>query len=145
MGVTRYFVKASRITIILLIFSVYCIGFTGCMSIPNEPPGNFNSSRPSVGIVFLHAKWREPHSAKVAPLIDDMWTAGIWVVQPEMPWSRNRNYNAGYGDAILEIHKAVENMHDNNVDIVFVAGHSFGANAAIGYAARYTDIAGVIA
>jgi len=125
--------------------SVLCIVLAGCVSIPNEPPANYSSSRPSIGVVFLHAKWKEPHTVKVAPLIDDIRSAGIWVVQPEMPWSRNRNYNAGYNDAMLEIHKVVKNMRNKGVAIVFVGGHSFGANAAIGYAARYNDIDGVIA
>lgn len=118
---------------------------TGCVGVPNEPPGNFSSSKPSIGVVFLHAKWAIPNSVKVSPLVDEMRSAGMWVVQPEMPWSRNRKYNAGYGDAILEIHEAVKTMRNKDVEMVFVGGHSFGANAAIGYAAKYNDIDGVIA
>ena len=124
---------------------VLSIVLTGCASVPNEPPENYKISKPSIGVVFLHAKWSAPHTVKVAPLVDEMRSAGMWVVQPEMPWSRNRNYNASYGDAMLEIHNAVKTMRNRGVAVVFVGGHSFGANAAIGYAARYSDIDGVIA
>ena len=122
-----------------------CIALVGCASAPNDPPKNFNSSSSTVGVVFLHAKWAEPHSVKVAPLIDEMRLSGIWVVQPELPWSRKRNYDVGYEEVMLEIHAIVNDMHNKAVTKVFVGGHSFGANAAIGYAARYSDVDGVIA
>ncbi len=127
--------------------SMICLGIAlvGCESVPNDPPKNFNSTSSTVGVVFLHAKWAELHSVKVAPLIDEMRSAGIWVVQPELPWSRKRNYDVSYEEVMLEIHLIVKDMHNKAVSKVFVGGHSFGANAAIGYAARYSDVDGVIA
>lgn len=117
----------------------------GCASVPNEPPAEFKSTKYPIGVVFLHAKWREPHSKMVAPLIEEMRSAGMWVVQPVLPWSPARNYDVDYETVMAEIHQEVITLRENGAVIVFVGGQSFGANAAIGYVARFNDADGILA
>lgn len=48
-------------------------------------------------------------------------------------------------DAMNEIEKEVTKLKANGAKSVFVAGHSLGANGAIGYGAHNSNIDGVVA
>ena len=98
-----------------------------------------------VGVVFLHAKGSDPQSRHTSGLVERMRKEGMSVVMPEMPWSKSRGYDASYPDALAEVHRAVEALKQQGVNTVIVAGHSLGANGAIGYAAHYADVHGVAA
>jgi pimeloyl-ACP methyl ester carboxylesterase len=101
------------------------------------------------GIVLLHGKGGTPGG-----LIDSLAAAlraeGAIVVAPRMPWSGNGGipdtYSATYEQALDEIGRAVAQLKEKGAKRIVVAGHSLGANGAIGYAARSgSDLAGVIA
>jgi pimeloyl-ACP methyl ester carboxylesterase len=62
-----------------------------------------------------------------------------------MPWSFNRRYAATYEQAMAEIDAAAAGLKAKGATRIVVIGHSLGANAAIGYAARHSDLAGVVA
>ena len=53
-----------------------------------------------------------------------------------MPWSFHRRYAATYDQAMTEIDAAVAELKAKGARRIVVIGHSLGANAAIGYAAR---------
>ncbi len=53
-----------------------------------------------------------------------------------MPWSFHRRYAATYDQAMTEIDAAVAGLKAKGARRIVVIGHSLGANAAIGYAAR---------
>jgi pimeloyl-ACP methyl ester carboxylesterase len=67
------------------------------------------------------------------------------VDRPEMPWSKRRQFDASYEAAMLEIDAAVAGLRARGATTVAIAGHSLGANAALGYAARRTGLYAVIA
>jgi esterase/lipase len=96
-----------------------------------------------VGIVLLHGKQSRPTGA-VAPLERTLKGAGYLVATPEMPWSRDRIYGASYEDAMSEIDKAADELRKKGAGKVVVIGHSLGGNAAVGYAARRTDLGGIV-
>jgi len=98
-----------------------------------------------VGVVFLHAKGASPDAGTTAGLIDRMRKEGMEVVAPELPWSKARGYDASYEDALEQVHEAVQALREKGVKIVIVAGHSLGANGAIGYVANYEGASGVAA
>jgi pimeloyl-ACP methyl ester carboxylesterase len=98
-----------------------------------------------IGVVFLHGKSGSPNSPAIKGVVEAMRSTGMEVRVPDMPWSRSRGYNAGYEDAMREVHQIVESMRKNGVKTVFVAGHSLGANGAIGYGAMFGDADGIIA
>ena len=98
-----------------------------------------------IGVVFLHAKGAAPDARPTAGLISAMRAEGMEVVVPELPWSRSRRYDASYQDALKEVHQAVQALRTKGAKTVVVAGHSLGANGAIGYAANYQDANGVVA
>jgi pimeloyl-ACP methyl ester carboxylesterase len=70
---------------------------------------------------------------------------GALVAKPEMPWSFHRRYAATYDEAMAEIDAVVAGLKAKGATRIVVIGHSLGANAAIGYAARHPDLAGVVA
>ncbi len=70
---------------------------------------------------------------------------GALIAEPEMPWSFNRRYGATYEQAMGEIEAAVAGLKAKGATRIVIIGHSLGANAAIGYAARHPDLAGVVA
>ncbi|MBD3618654.1 MAG: alpha/beta hydrolase [Chromatiales bacterium] len=98
-----------------------------------------------IGVVFLHAKGASPDAGTTSGLIDRMRKEGMEVVTPELPWSKGRGYDASYEDALGQVHEAVQALRAKGVKTVIVAGHSLGANGAIGYAANYDGVNGVVA
>jgi dienelactone hydrolase len=96
------------------------------------------------GIVLMHGKF-----GTAGAFLDGLKSAlereGAIVVTPEMPWSLRRIYDASYEDAMLEIDRGVEEVQRRGATRIVVGGHSMGANAALGYAARREGLAAVLA
>ncbi len=98
-----------------------------------------------VGVVLLHGKDASPPYRQFERLEAALSAAGIPVEEPEMPWSRRRGYDVSYQQAMVEIDAAVARLKARGVSGVVVAGHSLGANAAIGYGARHRGLKGIVA
>jgi pimeloyl-ACP methyl ester carboxylesterase len=97
-----------------------------------------------LGIVYLHGKAAWPGALNggiLSALEDD----GALVATPEMPWSFHRRYAATYDQAMGEIDAVVADLKAKGATRIVIIGHSLGANAAIGYAARHPDLAGIVA
>jgi len=109
------------------------------------PSGAFaQRSLNGFGVVLMHGKGGMP-GGLVASTAAALQSAGATVVMPEMPWSRSRSYNVGYEQAMAEIDRAIAQLKSQGASKIVVAGQSFGANAAIGYAARRGGLAAVVA
>ncbi len=67
------------------------------------------------------------------------------MTSPEMPWSFGRMYGATYEEAMREIDGVVAGLKGKGARRIVIVGHSLGANAAIGYAARRPGVAAVVA
>ncbi|MFZ0422372.1 MAG: alpha/beta hydrolase [Xanthobacteraceae bacterium] len=96
------------------------------------------------GIVFLHGKgsWAGSFDGGILSSLEG---EGAQVAKPEMPWSFHRRYAATYDQAMAEIDAVVAGLKAKGASRIVVIGHSLGANAAIGYAARHPELAGVVA
>jgi pimeloyl-ACP methyl ester carboxylesterase len=103
-----------------------------------------NSSLEGYGVVLLHGKLFGP-GAFVDDLVAALSDEGARVDTPEMPWSKSRMYDASYEQAMREIDAAVARLKALGAKKIVIAGHSMGANAAIGYAARRQGLAAVMA
>lgn len=93
-------------------------------------------------VVLLHGKWGAPQNlaffgARLEPLCA---TKAL-----EMPWARRRAYDAPYPAALASIAAQVRAFREQGYRQVLLAGHSFGANAALAYMAEVGDADGVIA
>jgi pimeloyl-ACP methyl ester carboxylesterase len=97
-----------------------------------------------VGVVFLHGKgvWSGAFDGGVPAALE---AEGAVTASPEMPWSIRRMYGATYDEAMREIDVAVAGLKARGATRIVVIGHSLGANAAIGYAARRHGVAAVVA
>jgi pimeloyl-ACP methyl ester carboxylesterase len=62
-----------------------------------------------------------------------------------MPWSFNRRYAVTYEQAMGEVDAAVAELKAKGATRIVIIGHSLGANAAFGYAARHPGLAGIVA
>jgi pimeloyl-ACP methyl ester carboxylesterase len=96
------------------------------------------------GIVVLHGKGGTP-TTMIEGLIESLRKHGALVEAPELPWSARRIYDATYDQAMTEIDASVEKLKKAGAKKIAVIGHSLGANAAIGYAARRPGLAAVVA
>jgi pimeloyl-ACP methyl ester carboxylesterase len=94
------------------------------------------------GIVYLHGKGAWP-GALNGGILSSLEDEGAVVAEPEMPWSFHRRYAVTYDQAMGEIDAAVAGLKAKGANRIVVIGQSLGANAAIGYAARHPDLAGV--
>jgi pimeloyl-ACP methyl ester carboxylesterase len=96
------------------------------------------------GVVFLHGKavWAGAFDGGIPAALE---AEGALVAEPEMPWSFGRLYGATYEEAMREIDAAVAGLKAKGATRIIVIGHSLGANAAIGYAARRSVVAAVVA
>src|SRR5215813_4374392 len=97
-----------------------------------------------VGVVFLHGKgvWAGAFDGGIPAALE---AEGAVAVSPEMPWSLRRIYGATYEEAMREIDAAVAGLKGQGARRIVIIGHSLGANAAIGYAARRHEVAAVVA
>jgi pimeloyl-ACP methyl ester carboxylesterase len=103
----------------------------------------FADSLQDYGVIFLHGKggWAGSFDGGI---VSSLQHEGAKVATPEMPWSFGRKYGATYEEAMSEIDRAVASVRAQGASKIVVIGHSLGANAAIGYAAR-RPVAAVIA
>ncbi|WP_240791990.1 alpha/beta fold hydrolase [Rhodoferax bucti] len=93
-------------------------------------------------MLLMHGKWGHPNNLAA---FDRQMEPACDTQSIEMPWSRRRNYDQPYPVAIAEIAAHVKALHDKGYARVLLAGHSFGANAALAYMATHADADGVIA
>ncbi|MCC7017571.1 MAG: alpha/beta hydrolase [Rhodospirillales bacterium] len=98
-----------------------------------------------IGFVLMHGKWGEPSGRSLYRLDRALESAGILVEKPEMPWSKDRQYEASYADAMKEIDAAVAKLKAKGAARIVVGGHSFGANASLAYGATRDGVAGIVA
>ena len=97
-----------------------------------------------LGVVYLHGKAAWP-GALNGGILDALQDEGALVATPEMPWSFHRRYAATYDQAMAEIDTVVAGLKAKGATRIVIIGHSLGANAAIGYAARHPGLAGIVA
>jgi pimeloyl-ACP methyl ester carboxylesterase len=93
----------------------------------------------------MHGKWGAPDDRALYRLSRALQGAGVLLETPTMPWSRHRNYDAGYDDALKEIDQAVAKLKAKGAQRIVIGGHSFGANAALAYGATRDGVAGLLA
>lgn len=98
-----------------------------------------------IGFVLIHGKWGAPDGRPLYSLARALDDAGVLLETPEMPWSRHRNYDAGYDAALKDIDQAVGKLKAKGARRIVVGGHSFGANASLAYGASREGLAGVVA
>jgi pimeloyl-ACP methyl ester carboxylesterase len=97
-----------------------------------------------LGVVYLHGKGGWP-GALNGGIVGALQEEGALVVTPEMPWSFHRRYDATFDQALAEIDAAIAGLKSHDARRIVLIGVSLGANAAIGYAARHPELAGVVA
>src|SRR5712691_8396877 len=102
------------------------------------------ASLQGTGVVFLHGKgvWAGAFDGGIPSALA---AEGAAVTSPEMPWSFGRMYGATYEEAMREIDAVVAGLKGKGARRIVIVGHSLGANAAIGYAARRHGVAAVVA
>jgi pimeloyl-ACP methyl ester carboxylesterase len=97
-----------------------------------------------VGVVLMHGKGGSP-SGYVRELGAALRSKGYLVSTPTMPWAERRIYDATFDGAMVEIDREGDSLREKGAKIVIVAGHSLGANAALGYASSRARADGIIA
>ena len=98
-----------------------------------------------VGVVVLHGKQGQPSDRNVGPFIQALRNAGYAVQAPGMCWSRTRLYDKPFPDCLAEIDAAIAALRADGARRIVLAGMSLGGNAAIAYAARHPELAGLVA
>lgn len=93
-------------------------------------------------VVVVHGKWG---NAQYMSFFGSRLEPACDYKSIELPWSKRRNYDEPYPTALAEIKAQVGAFRDQGYKRVLIAGHSFGANAALAYMAEVGDVDGVIA
>lgn len=93
-------------------------------------------------MVLLHGKWAGPQyisffGRKLEPVCA--------FKALEMPWAERRAYDQPYASALADIDAQVQAFRAQGYQRVLIAGHSFGANAALAYMAPTGGADGIIA
>lgn len=93
-----------------------------------------------LGVVVLHGMRGMPMQGFVSSLE----AAGLLAFSPELPWSRRRNHDRTYDQALEEVDAAVEEMKRRGAKRIVIVGYSMGSGAAMDFAARRTGLAGIV-
>lgn len=88
-----------------------------------------------VGVLVMHGKHGTPERG-VAGLDDKLRSAGFLVLNLEMPWSKKRDFDKSYSEALSEMEEDVSRLKAMGADRIVLAGHSLGANAALAFASQ---------
>ncbi len=96
-----------------------------------------------IGVVLMHGKGGTP-SSQLSSLDSALRGAGVIVENNLMPWGRGRIYDKTYQDSMIEIDEYVNKLKAQGAKKIVVAGHSIGANAALGYGATRDGLSGII-
>lgn len=131
-----------RRTLAVAAVALTCLWWSVAAPAANTP-ADAGSGPGSVGIVLMHGKKSTP--GHLSGLADELIAAGYRVVTPEMPWSQARAYDEPLAEAHEEIDAAVTTVMAMGANRVVIAGHSMGANMAMGYAATHPGLSAVIA
>lgn len=118
--------------------------FAALVAVVASGPSPAQQGLPGLGVVLIHGKGGTPTTG-IEGLHESLKRAGALVEAPEMPWSARRIYDATFDQAMAEIDAAAERLRKAGARNIAVIGHSLGANAAIGYAARRKDLHAVVA
>ena len=107
-----------------------------------QSPATVPADGKACAMIVMHGKWGGPRfldgfSRAMAPACE--------AKSIEMPWSGRRAYDAGYPAALQEISAQIKAFRAQGYRRVLLAGHSFGANAALAYMAEIGDADGIIA
>jgi dienelactone hydrolase len=94
------------------------------------------------GVVLMHGKDGIP--SNVSAIADALRKNGFIVVTPEMPFSRDRQFDKSWDACVPEIDNAVAYLKKEGAGTIFVGGHSLGAAMALYYGTK-TAVAGVLA
>ena len=97
----------------------------------------------TIGVLLLHGKTGVPGQMK--PLAAALTAAGYVVGAPEMCWSKRRIYDHALPGCLADIDAAIGRLKGEGATKVVLGGTSFGAMAALAYAATHEGLAGVIA
>lgn len=99
-----------------------------------------------IGVVLMHGKWGTyKDKSPMGKLASSLKSSGIKVVMPSVAWSKSRYLDKSYADAMADIDAAVDKLKSDGATTIVVAGHSMGANMAMGYATKRDGLAGIIA
>lgn len=120
--------------VLFLAVVVLLVAFSTARAAPLDGKG--------IGVVLMHGKGGR--TGLIDGLAAAIRAAGAKVATPLMPWSRDRIYDRTHEEAMKEIDTAVAALRADGATRIVVAGHSMGANAALGYGARRDGLAGVI-
>jgi pimeloyl-ACP methyl ester carboxylesterase len=126
----------AKINMLITILTVLAL-LTACQTTKVEPiPGD------TIGMVLMHGIGG--NQKYIGGLAGKLRSADILVIMPFMPWSKNRLFDKGYEESMEEIDTHVAKLKKAGAKRIVIAGHSIGANAALGYAARREGLFGVI-
>lgn len=89
------------------------------------------NAQDKIGVVFMHGKLAMPKAYE--NFTGFLESKGFLVSAPEMPWSKSREFDKPYSEALNEIDAAIATLRSQGANKVIVGGHSMGGNAALYY------------
>lgn len=99
-----------------------------------------------VAVLLMHGKGGTSlPKSPIGKLSSFLKGKGFLVSAPNMAWSRDRRFDNTYEESMTEIDGEVKKLIKKGVSKIVIGGHSIGANAALGYGARYDGLAGILA
>ncbi|MFZ9138432.1 MAG: alpha/beta hydrolase [Hylemonella sp.] len=96
-----------------------------------------------IGVILMHGKNGQPKFPGLVAVAQALTDTGYVVTSPVMPWSRDRQYDADYSETLAQLDVLVADMKSKGARKIILAGHSFGANAALAYASRREGVSGI--
>lgn len=105
--------------------------------------GRVHGQTAPAAALVLHGKQGTPNFPPLRTVASALEQTGLRVAAPEMPWSRSRYIDGPPDKAFDEIASLLAGFKRAGAAKIFLAGHSIGATAALGYATTRGGIDGL--
>ncbi len=126
----------------------FVVAFFGCFVLLHFAPTSNSGLRANdskITVIFLHGKGGWPDRRDYIELQEEFQDAGLTLLIPEMPWSRDRRFDQSYQESLVKIRSLLDSAKASGAEKILLGGHSLGGNVALGYGAMFGNIDGIIA
>ncbi len=98
-----------------------------------------------LGIILMHGMQGFPNDRPISEIGKLLDASGYIVIEPEMCWSKSRDFDKPYADCLGELDASVAKLRAKGASAIVISGQSLGGSGSLWYGANRDEIKGIVA